>query len=58
MRRPVKRFKRRSSEKSGILIELNIRKTKENVKTKTYRARVSSFSVIPRKTASKTSKSG
>ena len=52
MRRPVKRFKRRSSEKSGILIELNISKTKENVKTKTYQARVSNFSVILKKTAS------
>lgn len=52
MRRPVKRFKRRLSEKSGILIELNISKTKENVKTKTYQARVSNFSVILKKTAS------
>ena len=58
MLRPVKRFKRRSSNKSSILIESNMRKTKEYVKTITYRPIVSNFSLILRKTASKECSSG
>ena len=58
MRRPVKQFKRRSSNKSSILIESNMRKTKENVKTITYRLIVRIFSVKLRKTASKECSSG